>query len=70
MPTAIPADALKLEIAAKAPSFVSFASALLVSLAGVGCGDFAARRGVRGAGKDVRPQWEICYPHSLSLIHI
>ena len=51
MPTAIPADALKLEIAAKAPSFVSFASALLVSLAGGGCGGFAARRGVKGQGR-------------------
>ena len=62
MPTAIPADALKLEIAAKAPSFVSFASALLVSLAGVGCGDFAARRGVRGQGRTYGPSGKFAIP--------
>ena len=44
-------DVLKLEIAAKAPSFVSFASALLVPLAGEGCGDFGARRGGKGQGR-------------------
>ena len=62
MPTAIPADALKLEIAAKAPSFVSFASALLVSLAGAGCGDFAARRGVRGQGRTYGPSGKFAIP--------
>ena len=51
VPMAHAADALKLEIAAKAPSFVSFTSALLVSLAGGGCGGFAARRGVKGQGR-------------------